>query len=642
MSARSKLLASSSVALIAVLALLVALAFMPKVAFAEDAVAPAVPASGETGTGEKEANPVENGKTTLPANDVEVSPEKPADVQADGTNLEPKTVEEKAAQEKEPAKEKASEEPNLVAAATATVPAKTEDTPVYTVERKPEALTAQATAAPSAGLTFQVHVQNIGDQGWRSAGVGENHKGFAGTTGRSLRMESLQFKLTGNLSGSVQYQVHVQNDGWQTARADGARAGTTGRSLRLEGLSLALVGEVSRYYDVCYRVHVQNDGWQGWKSNGQYAGTTGRSLRLEAIEVYLRAKSPSASPAEGIVGVVYQGHVQNVGWQDVKNTGGTAGTSGQSLRVEALKIWLNSGRYSGGIEYNAHVQNIGWQGWNSNGAAAGTTGRSLRLEAIEIELTGDIAQYYDVYYRTHVQNFGWLDWAKNGQMAGTSGMSYRMEALQITLVKKNGPAPGPTAIPSTTDYWGYLENRYLSNNSVKELLEVRYTGGTRANIVLRQKQNKAWKTVLSCQGYVGAAGIGDAYEGSTRTPEGDFGITRAFGINGNPGSRLPYVKVTNAMYWCSDSSYYNQLIDIYDHPHWCTGEHLIDYSPDYDYGLFFDYNTNPVVYGKGSAFFVHCKGRHDYTAGCISMSESNMVKVIRTVSSGARLIIHSA
>ena len=482
----------------------------------------------------------------------------------------------------------------------------------YRVEREPQQLTAQsqavsaqAAATPKAGLTFRVHVQNIGDQGWRSAGVGQGSKAMAGTSGRSLRMESLQFKLTGDLPGSVQYQVHVQNDGWQTVRADGQRAGTTGRSLRLEGLSLALVGEVSRYYDVYYRVHVQNDGWQGWRANGQYAGTTGRSLRLEAIEVYLKAKaSPSAASDEGLVGVVYQGHVQNVGWQDVKSSGGTAGTSGQSLRVEALRIWLNKGKYSGGIRYKSHVQNVGWQGWKTDGAMSGTSGRSLRLEAIEIELTGDIAQDYDVYYRTHVQNIGWLDWAKNGQMAGSSGMAYRMEALQITLVKKGGAAPGPTAIPSTTNKWDYYEKRYLSNSSVKELLEVRYTGGTYADIVLRQKRSGAWKTVMSCQGYVGEAGIGSANAWTARTPEGDFGITKAFGIESNPGSKLPYVKVTSAMYWCGDEAYYNQLIDINEHPHWCEGEHLIDYSPDYDYGLFFDYNTNPVVYGKGAAFFV--------------------------------------
>ena len=68
---------------------------------------------------------------------------------------------------------------------------------------------------------------------------------------------------------------------------------------------------------------------------------------------------------------------------------------------------------------------------------SGTEGQSLRLEAIKIKLTGDIANYYDIYYRVHSQNFGWLGWAKNGESAGTEGYSYRLEGIQIKLIKKN-------------------------------------------------------------------------------------------------------------------------------------------------------------------------------------------------------------
>ncbi|WP_373485872.1 hypothetical protein [Acetobacterium malicum] len=34
-----------------------------------------------------------------------------------------------------------------------------------------------------------------------------------------------------------------------------------------------------------YRTHVQNIGWQNWKYAGQTSGTSGQSLRLEAIEI---------------------------------------------------------------------------------------------------------------------------------------------------------------------------------------------------------------------------------------------------------------------------------------------------------------------------------------------------------------------
>lgn len=106
-----------------------------------------------------------------------------------------------------------------------------------------------------------------------------------------------------------------------------------------------------------------------------------------------------------------------------------------------MKINLKNQSCSGGIKYQTHVQNIGWQDVVNSGQISGTTGKSLRLEAMRISLTGDIAKNYDIYYRVHVQNYGWLGWAKNGQSAGSEGMKLRMEGMQIVLVKKGENAP---------------------------------------------------------------------------------------------------------------------------------------------------------------------------------------------------------
>ena len=98
----------------------------------------------------------------------------------------------------------------------------------------------------------------------------------------------------------------------------------------------------------------------------------------------------------------------------------------------------------GSIRYRTHVQTYGWQDWVTDGEASGTSGESKRLEAIRIELTSEMADQYDVYYRVHAQSFGWLGWAKNGEEAGTSGYSKRLEAIEIVLVEKGGEAPGNT------------------------------------------------------------------------------------------------------------------------------------------------------------------------------------------------------
>lgn len=141
--------------------------------------------------------------------------------------------------------------------------------------------------------------------------------------------------------------------------------------------------------------------------------------------------------------ISYRTHVQNVGWQGLRDEGNLSGTSGQGYRLEGIEINYANTTEGSGIRYRTHVQNIGWQDWVSGGSVSGTSGKSLRLEAIKLELTGDDANVYDIYYCVHAQNFGWLGWAKNGEDAGTAGYGYRLEGIKIVVVPKGSPAPSP-------------------------------------------------------------------------------------------------------------------------------------------------------------------------------------------------------
>ncbi|MGN0470996.1 MAG: hypothetical protein ACI4GV_08805 [Acutalibacteraceae bacterium] len=91
---------------------------------------------------------------------------------------------------------------------------------------------------------------------------------------------------------------------------------------------------------------------------------------------------------------------------------------------------------SGDVQYRVHVQNYGWMDWQSANAYAGTTGQSLRIEAIEIRLTGEIAQHYNVEYQSAVQDIGWMSVCRNGETSGTTGQALRLEALRVRLVHK--------------------------------------------------------------------------------------------------------------------------------------------------------------------------------------------------------------
>ena len=269
--------------------------------------------------------------------------------------------------------------------------------------------------------------------------------------------------LEAQAAPSVSYQAHVQRIGWQDWVSDGDLAGTSGESLRVEAFSMKLTGKIAEEYDVYYRVHIQTIGWLAWAKNGEDSGSAGMSRRMEALQVKLVKKGEEgpSSPDSFRTSFVnaptlrYHGHVQHIGWQDWVSDGQTAGTSGQSLRVEALEAVTEGSELAGSVELNAHVQRIGWQ--DEWGSMCGTEGQSLRVEAFRVRLTDELASCFDVYYRVHAQKIGWMGWARNGDVAGTSAMSLRLEAIEMCLVPKGGGAPGS------------MENAYIDGNTVSKM-----------------------------------------------------------------------------------------------------------------------------------------------------------------------------
>jgi uncharacterized protein YkwD len=304
---------------------------------------------------------------------------------------------------------------------------------------------AAAKAASGLSLSGTAHVQNDGDVDATTAKVDGIETLVLGTRGQGKRVERITLNLTNNtgISGSLQYQVHIQDKGWTDWLSAGQAAGTAGQGKRLEGIRIRLTGALANFYDVRYSAHIESYGdKQGWVYNGALAGTTGEGKRLEEIRVQLVPKgSVSTTPT-----LSYRVHVQNQGWESTwASAGGLAGTTGQGRRLEGITITVNDNLYSGGIRYKTHIQDIGWESeWKTDGEMSGTQGLGKRLEAIKIELTGTLANIYDIYYRVHAQDYGWLGWAKNGEESGTSGGAKRLESIQIVLVRKGSSAPSDT------------------------------------------------------------------------------------------------------------------------------------------------------------------------------------------------------
>lgn len=292
-------------------------------------------------------------------------------------------------------------------------------------------------------VQYNVHMQ---DYGWLGT-VGTSQ--VSGRPNQGKRVEAITVTLPANLTkyGSLNIQTHVQDYGWLGNVGNGQVAGTTGQGKRVEAFQLSLTGELANRYNILYQAYVDGLGWQPTKKNGAVAGTTGQSRAIQAIRISIQYKygpqsSTGMSESEYIQNldqsIFYQAHVQNIGWQNTVMNYETAGTTGQSLRVESLKVTLSDDLAQlGGVSIRAHVQDYGWMNSVGAGAVIGTTGQSKRLEAVQMSLTGELANKFDICYRTHVQNIGWQSWKRNGETSGTTGQSLRIEAIQIAIVQKS-------------------------------------------------------------------------------------------------------------------------------------------------------------------------------------------------------------
>ena len=306
---------------------------------------------------------------------------------------------------------------------------------------------------PSASITYGVSL--VGDAG-KQAAVTDGKTAGSATANRNINGIYLQLD-TKNCKGSIDYQVYVKGKGWVSA-SGGALASTGSKTAFVNAIRAKLQGDVLPLYSLYYRVYVDDLGWLGWASDYQNAGTgVSFNRALQAVQFKLIEKDGAAPSSSGSVSkaayvdmpkVSVQAHVQRKGWMAAVGNNTIAGTTGQSLRLEALKISITSAGVTGGATYDSHVQRVGWQPAVGNGKVSGTTGKSLRMEALELGTAGDMSKLYDVYYRVHVQNYGWLDWAEAQAMAGSTGRSLRMEAVQVYVTLKGSKAPGKTEMPA--------------------------------------------------------------------------------------------------------------------------------------------------------------------------------------------------
>lgn len=171
-------------------------------------------------------------------------------------------------------------------------------------------------------------------------------------------------------------------------------------------------------------------------------------------------------------------------------------------------------------------------------------------------------------------------------------------------------------------------------------------GVTTASLELWQRRGGCWRHVAGpWRAWLGRSGLSaHKREGDGATPAGTYRVgATAYGIAPDPGVHSTYHRLMCGDWWDEDarSPAYNtfQHVPCGTAPHFGGGsEALWRISPQYRYFAVVEYNATPAVPGRGSAIFLHVSAGRP-TAGCVSLPEAELVRVLRWLRPAARPLI---
>jgi L,D-peptidoglycan transpeptidase YkuD (ErfK/YbiS/YcfS/YnhG family) len=168
---------------------------------------------------------------------------------------------------------------------------------------------------------------------------------------------------------------------------------------------------------------------------------------------------------------------------------------------------------------------------------------------------------------------------------------------------------------------------------------------SKATIYAMEKYGDKWQTAFkpfdAVIGRNSFAKYGEKREGDGKTPSGIYHLKTAFGYDESIKTKMPYRQALEDDIWVDDpgDDDYNRWVKKAQ-THAASYEMMKRDDDLYKYGIVIEYNTDPVIKGNGSAIFLHirkCQGLP--TAGCVAVSEENMIKILEWLDPGAAPLI---
>jgi len=118
-------------------------------------------------------------------------------------------------------------------------------------------------------------------------------------------------------------------------------------------------------------------------------------------------------------------------------------------------------------------------------------------------------------------------------------------------------------------------------------------------------------------------------EGDGFTPAGTYALGLVFGSEPTVLTTMPYRQTTVSDVWVDDPTALNYNQWVSGQHHAGSVEQMLRTDGLYRYGIVIEYNTQPVIPGKGSAIFVHCwQAPGVATAGCVALAAEDLLRLI--------------
>tara|TARA_S200000501_G_scaffold191120_1_gene179959 strand:+ start:1476 stop:1970 length:495 start_codon:yes stop_codon:yes gene_type:complete len=133
-------------------------------------------------------------------------------------------------------------------------------------------------------------------------------------------------------------------------------------------------------------------------------------------------------------------------------------------------------------------------------------------------------------------------------------------------------------------------------------------------------------------------------EGDLSTPSGTFRFNKVY-YRADKLGKMNF-KINSSVIqtndgWCDDqeSEFYNRFIQF---PFSDSAEHLYRDDDVYDIICVLDYNTSPIIYGRGSAIFLHvAKPNFVGTEGCIAIEKEPLIEIATNITTKSRIVIEN-